>query len=156
LPFFYELVRFPYQPIPVGHAVVPLGGRWVRPRTLIAVTVLGPLGSGARDAVLDTAADDTIFSDSLAAQIGLDLTNAPTGTGSAIGMASIPVRYAQVHLRLTDGAEQREWLAWVGFTSVRLPYPMLGFAGCLQFFTSTFHGDREEVELAANSLYTGS
>src|SRR5207253_7710425 len=100
--------------------------------------------------------DDTIFSNSLAAQIGLDLTNAPSGTGSAIGMAMVPVQYAQVRLRLTDGIEQREWSAWVGFTPVGLPYPMLGFAGCLQFFTSTFHGDREEVELSPNSLYTGS
>ena len=24
-------------------------------------------------------------------------------------------------------------------------YPMLGFAGFLQYFTATFHGDREEL-----------
>lgn len=149
-------LRYPYQPIPVGHAVVSLGGRWVRPRPLIAVTIFGPTGSRARDAVLDTAADDTVFSEILAARIGLDLTNAPAGIASGVGMANIPLRYGQVRLRLADGNEQREWSAWVGFTPVRIPYPMLGFAGCLQFFTSIFHGDREEVELAVNSLYSGT
>ncbi len=139
-------LRYAYQPIPVGHAIVPLGGRWVRPRPLVAVTVLGPTSSRIRDAV----------SEVLAAQIGLDLTNAPAGIGAGIGMSNIPLRYAQVRLRLTDGFEQREWSAWVGFTPLRIPYPMLGFAGCLQFFTSTFHGDREELELTVNRLYSGT
>jgi hypothetical protein len=31
-------------------------------------------------------------------------------------------------------------------------YSILG-GGCLQFFTATFRGDREEVELAVNSFY---
>jgi hypothetical protein len=33
---------------------------------------------------------------------------------------------------------------------------MLGFAGCLQFFTASFHDDREQVELATNQLYPGT
>jgi hypothetical protein len=120
------------------------------------VTIFGPISSRARDAILDTGADDTIFPETLAIHIGLDLSNAPTGVGSGVGMSNIPLRYGQVRLRLTDGREQREWLATVGFTPIRFPYPMLGFAGCLQFFTSTFHGDREEVELTVNRLYAGT
>jgi hypothetical protein len=34
--------------------------------------------------------------------------------------------------------------------------PILGFAGFLQYFTATFIGDREEVELTVNSLYPGT
>ena len=44
---------------------------------------------------------------------------------------------------------------WVGFTSAPLRQPLLGYAGFLQFFTATFHGDREEVELAVNAAYPG-
>ena len=55
-----------------------------------------------------------------------------------------------------DGIEFREWPAWVGFTNAPLPHATLGFAGCMQFFTTTFHGDREEVELAVNGLYPGT
>jgi hypothetical protein len=57
---------------------------------------------------------------------------------------------------LTDGKESREWPAIVGFTPARIPYPMLGFAGCLQFFTTTFHGDLEAVDLTINRLYPGT
>lgn len=71
-------------------------------------------------------------------------------------MGRVPIRYAKVKLRLTDGIEFREWTGWVGFTSAALHYPILGFAGVLQFFTTTFHGDREEVELAVNRLYPGT
>jgi hypothetical protein len=147
---------FRYKLIPVGHAVLPLGGRWVRPRPLVAVTVLGPAHSRAKDALLDSAADDTVFSKALAAHLGLDLTNAPRGVGTGVALGNVPLRYAQVVLRLTDGQERREWPAWVGFTPVPLPYPMLGFAGCLPFFLAEFRGDREEVQLTVNSLYPGT
>ena len=43
-----------------------------------------------------------------------------------------------------------------GLPPVKLQRPLLGFAGFLQFFTATFHGDREEVELTVNSLYAGT
>jgi hypothetical protein len=39
-----------------------------------------------------------------------------------------PVRYAQVFLRMTDGKEQREWPAWVGFTPAKIQSPLLGLA----------------------------
>jgi hypothetical protein len=63
---------------------------------------------------------------------------------------------AEVTLRVADSKERREWKAWVAFSPVPLRQPLLGFAGFLQYFTATFHGDREEVELAVNSLYPGS
>jgi hypothetical protein len=71
-------------------------------------------------------------------------------------LTNAPVRYAQVSLRVTDGRERREWAAWAGFTPAKLLSPLLGFAGFLQFFTATFHGDREQVELTVNSLYPGT
>lgn len=58
-------------------------------------------------------------------------------------------------LRISDGHEHREWPARVGFTSAPLHRPLLGFAGFLQFFTATFDGVRELVELTVNSSYPG-
>jgi hypothetical protein len=144
-----------YKPIPMGHAVVPLGGRFVRPRPIISAAVIGPLSTVTRDALLDTGADHTIFPEWIALSIGINLSNAPAGIGSGAGSRGLPLRYAQVTLRLTDGRERREWAAWVGFTPARLTYPMLGFAGCLQFFDAHFRGAREEVELTTNGLYPG-
>jgi len=64
-------------------------------------------------------------------------------------------RFVQLPLRNSDGLEFREWSAWVGFASgLRRSVP--GFGGFLQFFSATFHGDIERVDLEINSLYSGS
>lgn len=157
-------MRFHYVIIPVAYAIVPLDGRWSRPRPLIRVTVIGPADSRLKMVLLDTGSDDTVFPEAWATQLGIDLTNAPTGSGTGVGSAAaagtgspgIQLKYAQVTLRLTDYREYREWSAWVGFTAAPLIYPILGFAGFLRYFTATFHGDREEVELTVNSLYPGT
>jgi predicted aspartyl protease len=123
---------------------------------LILVSLIGPHRTHPTEGLLDTGADDTVFPERLAASIGLDLTNAPIGQATTANLANAPLRYAQVHLRITDGKEQREWPAWVGFTPAKLQLPLLGFASFLQFFTATFHGDYERVELTVNNLYPGT
>jgi hypothetical protein len=145
-----------YRLFPVSQPIPSLGGRWVRPRPIVPVSITGPMDTRARDALLDSAADDTIFPERLAADIGIDLRNTPRGVGRGVGMAAVPVRFAQVVLRLADGKETREWSAVVAFTSAQLYRPLLGFAGCLQFFAANFRGDLEAVELIANSLYPGT
>jgi predicted aspartyl protease len=122
----------------------------------VAVTVVGPTGTVTRDALLDTGADDTVFPEDVARRVGLDLSMAVAGSAAGAAMHSVPVRYAKVALRIADRFEQREWQAWVGFTSARLRQPLIGFAGFLQFFTTSFHGDAEAVELSVNSLYSGT
>ena len=147
---------FSYKLWPSPRPVTPLRGRWVRPRPVVSVTLVGPKASRVQPALLDTGADDCVFPESVAAQIGIDLTSAPVGNATGVGAGPIAVRYAQVALRLTDGREFREWQGWAGFTAARLTVSLLGFAGCLQFFGAFFHGDREEVELTVNSLYPGT
>src|SRR5581483_9260513 len=135
---------------------IALGGRVVRPRPLALVSLIGPTGVFPRHAVLDTGADDTVFPIAAAIGTGIDLTSAPIGDMSGIGGGVTLVRYARATLRMTDGIEFREWSAWVGFTATALKRPILGFAGCLQFFDATFRGEREEVELVTNSHYPGT
>src|SRR5262249_37604638 len=131
-----------------------LGGRLVRPKTLVDITLIGPGGARLTPALLDTGADDTVFPELLAARLGIDLTGAPEGESGGVGGTSVArLRYATVTLRLATATEQRDWPAIVGFTNVPLRFPLLGFAGVLQYFTATFYGDREEVELTINTLY---
>ncbi len=148
--------RFPYIIRRVPQPVLTLNGRYSRPKPLIPVRILGPSGDRITVGLLDTGADDTIFPASWAPSLGIDLSSAPTGTAAGVGMASSVVRYAQASLRITDGVEVRTWPAWVGFTDTPLRNPLLGFAGFLQFFTATFRGDREGVELEVNSFYSGT
>lgn len=147
---------FRYKLYPVASGVVSLGGRPARPKPILGVTVVGPTHSRHREGLLDTGADDTVFPESLAPPLGIDLTNAPLGEARTANRARVAVRYALVHLRITDGIEQRDWPAWVGFTPAPLGQPLLGFAGFLQFFSANFHGDREQVELTVNRLYPGT
>lgn len=149
-------MRFRYTPLRAKGPVVSLGGRQQRPRPIVTVTLIGPAGARAIPGWLDSHADDTVFPDQYAAHTGIDLTNVPSGTASGIGQAPVPVKYVQVRLRMTDGVEQHEWPAWVGFTPALTNHALLGFAGCLQFFTATFHGHLEEVELTVNPIYPGT
>ncbi|MHB1422395.1 MAG: aspartyl protease family protein [Gemmataceae bacterium] len=148
--FIYRYrVKSVNQPIPT------LGGRWSRPRPLIVVSLLGVSKTIVTDGLLDTGADDTVFPEHLAAPLGIDLSNAPSGYIRTATLMRVAVRYARVRLRITDGVERREWPAWVDF-SPSIQRPLLGFAGFLQFFSATFHGDREKIELTVNGLYPGT
>ena len=148
-------LRFPYQVYATNRFIPSLSGRTARPRPVMSVTIIGTNGSRATEATIDTAADDTIFPESIAQSIGIDLSTAPILSGQGVGMVITPLRYAQVTLRLTDGRERCEWPAWVAFAPLRMRRGLLGFAGCLQFFTATFLGDVEEVDLDPNRLYPG-
>lgn len=145
-------LTFPYTSFTTPTPIIGLGGRRSRPKPIVSVGVTGPTSYRAVEALLDTGADDTVFNEAVALDIGVDLSTAPLGTGAGVGGSVLTVRYAEVVLRLIAGTERCEWRAWVEFTSVRLRRGLLGFAGCLQFFTATFHGDREMVELTANAL----
>jgi hypothetical protein len=149
-------LTFAYRVHPSPNPIWSLGGRTGRPRPVVTVALVGPTGSWTGTALLDTGADDTVFPEDVAALIGIELTNAPAGTASGVGMVAAPIRYAAINLRLTDGHEFREWPARVGFTSAPLKRGLLGFAGFFQFFTATFDGDREHVELTVNALYPGT
>lgn len=147
---------FSYTPFKVAQGIPSLAGRTERPRPVITVTVVGPSGTRPAPALLDPGADDTLFPEDMAPLLGIDLSAAPSRSGAGFGMHTATIRYAEVTLRITDGQERREWKAWVGFTSAKLRQSLLGFAGFLQFFTASFHGDREEVELTVNGTYRGS
>ncbi len=147
---------FPYTNFPMPRPIWPLHGRQDRPRPVIFVGVIGPNGTAVEKGLLDTGADDTVFSDAVATYAGIDLSHAQIGGASGVGPTPAAVlRYADVILRLSDGKEHREWPARVGFTSTPLTRPLLGYAGFLQFFSVTFHGDRELAELTVNSSYPG-
>lgn len=138
----------------VGRPVHTLGGRFVRPRPVVPVILYGPTSYLPFDAQLDSAADDTVFPLRFATRVGIDLANAPIGEASGMTGGPVPLLYTQVELQLSDGIEVRRWPAWVGFGPIARP--LLGFAGCLQFFTAIFEGDHERVEMTVNRLYPGT
>jgi hypothetical protein len=150
-------VRARYILVP-GHQPSPaLGGSSYRSRPLLAVRLIGPGDSRLRDGILDTGADETIFEDSVAPLIGIDLSYAEERNVRLVGRAkAVRCRYAPVKMRITDRVETYEWTAVVGFAATRLRYQLLGHGGFLQFFDVTFRGDDRDVILTPNHSFPGT
>jgi hypothetical protein len=147
---------FRYQGRLSRHPLITLRGATVRYRPIHPITVLGPGGGHAIDALADTGADDIVFPEWVAGRIGLDLTNAPVGESTGINQGILSVRYAEVGLRLWNPHEQREWRAWVAFTSAPLRHGYFGQAGGLEFFEAAFRSWRLELELTVAPTYPGT
>lgn len=148
-------MRFPFRRVPLGQPALTAGGALYRLRPIADLSISGPGGTIAREAVFDSGADEVVLPESYAPLIGLDLSQAPTGVAGGVGSAPLLVRYAQVTLRLSDGTEFREWLALVGFTAARRTRVLFGNAQGLEYFTATFIGDRHEAMLEVNGNYPG-
>jgi len=63
---------------------------------------------------------------------------------------------ADADLVLTDEISVWRWRALIGFTPAPIRYPILGQAGCLQFFDARFLGASLAVELEVNQTYPGT
>jgi hypothetical protein len=147
---------FSYQPEQYGRPLTTLRGGTVRFRPILPITILGPGGGHALDALADTGADDVVFPERVAAFIGLDLSNAPSGNSSGVNRGTLPVRYAEVGLRLYNPHEQREWRAWVAFTPFPMRHALFGQAGGLEYFEAFFRHWRRELELTVAPTYPGT
>jgi hypothetical protein len=153
------MLQFPYQDEPLAGSPPPsipasATARW---RPLIPITIIGPKGKSQFFArpLLDPGADDTIFP--LAAAGALDVQfHRNSGFGILWRGKGHPLRFADVELELTDGAKVIRWAAVVGFSPAPIRYPLLGLAGCLQFFDARFRGHIQVVELEPISAFAGT
>jgi hypothetical protein len=102
--------------------------------------------------VVDSGGDDTVFPLDLMKMIGA--TPRPN-TGHQIRWRGKlhPLRFGEVDLILADDASACRWRAVIAFSSAPLPYPILGNAGCLEFFNVHFLGADLIVELDTNWKY---
>jgi hypothetical protein len=154
------MLRFPYlaEPLrapPPASLPATATGRW---RPLVPITILGARGVSLSfgKALVDPGADDTIFPFDVVSLLGVSVL---PSTGHAMRWQGqrFPLRYARVELELVDdqGSALR-WPAVVAFTTAAMRYPLLGVAGCLEFFDVKFLGAGHEVEFEPNSSFPGT
>jgi len=148
-------VRFAYVALSTWKPVYPLGGARIRYRPIVPIRIIGPQVIPPIDGCIDSASDDTVFSERIAHLLGIDLTNAPQGASRPVGQARVPVHYAQVTLWLTDWFETCEWPAIVAFADVPMRWALFGHAGFLDFFDVDLRGARRDVLLTPNSAFPG-
>jgi hypothetical protein len=154
------MLRFPYLPEPLGGPPPPSlpAGATVRWRPLLPVHIIGPTGQVRYfpRALFDPGADDTIFPMDLVPSLGVILMP-ETGQGVRWRGQRHPLRFAHVELELSDESSSVwRWPAIVGFSPAPIRYPLLGIAGCLQFFDVQFRGEDRTVELETNRSYPGT
>jgi hypothetical protein len=153
------MLRFPYQDeLLTGPAPPSLAaGATVRWRPLVPVEIFGPSGLSRQftRAVVDPAADDTVFPLDTARQIGAVLR---PDTGHRVRWRGQlhPLRFGDVELVLEDGTRIWRWPAVIGFSPAQIRYPILRTAGCLQFMDARFRGADRIAELETNPTFPGT
>jgi hypothetical protein len=146
------------MPVALPRRIPSFGSRLFHYRPVTAVRVTGPRGDRLWNSLLDTGADATLFPESAATRVGIDLAGAEERDIELVGRpAPVRCRYASVQLLITDGLrETYEWTAVVGFTASPLRYSILGHGGFLEFFDVEFRGADREVVLIPNRSFLGT
>jgi hypothetical protein len=152
------MLQIPYLDEPLSGPPPPSlpSGAVFRYRPLIPVTIVGSGGQRRFSrSVVDSGGDDTVFPIDVLRLIGA----APRpDTGHRIRWRGNlhPLRFADVELALADDASNCRWPAVISFSPAPLPYPILGNAGCLEFFDVRFLGADLMVELEKNWKFPGT
>ena len=118
---------------------------------------MGPSGRSRyfNRTLVDPGSDDTGFPMVIVARLGVML-RPDTGHKLRWRGQLYELRFGDVELQRTDDATTDRWPATVGFSDAPIPYRILGYAGCLQYFDVTFCGDDRIVELDSNRSYPGT
>src|SRR5437870_1049605 len=153
------MLQFPFQDEPLSGPPPPSlpAGVTVRWRPLIPVTIIGPTAKRRffPRALLDPGADDTVFPLAVVGILGVTL-RADSGHGLRWRGQGYSLRFGDVSLELCDGPQVWRWPAVVGFSPAPIRYPILGLAGCLQFFDACFRGQDRIIELEINRSFSGT
>lgn len=155
------ILRFPYLLEPIQGLLPPslppgTAARW-RPLVLVTLHGFSPASfiSFGR-ALVDSGADDTIFPLDVANLLGISLLPV-TGHAMRWRGQRVLLRFGRVELQLTDqaGASLR-WAATVAFSAANMRYPLLGMAGCLEFFDAKFFGRNRLLELESYASHAAT
>lgn len=149
------MLRFRYTPVSLHTPSPALGGASVRHVPLLLVRTTGLVGPVARHFRIDSGADDTILPLSMAAALGLDLTNAPTGEAESAAGTTVRYPIARVTFGISDGVKFCTWDALVGFVNTPRRTGLAGLAGFLNYFDVELFGDGHEFTLAPNAAFPG-
>lgn len=107
-------------------------------------------GPDISSALVDTGADHTVLPLSIAENVGAELFYDERDAAKGISGHEIAIISGRVHLELLSDDETCAWTAVVGFADFATPEDecgVLGHAGCLEFFSATFDGVGQVVEL---------
>ena len=119
-----------------------------RARPIIPLILMSPAGERVLvDALVDTGADITLFSETVAEALSVDLTNVPESPiRTPLGHAGT-YRAVELSLELRRRPDVLQWRGTVGFVSPRLTYGLLGTRGFFEFFAIHYDASQQFLEI---------
>lgn len=130
----------------------------VSPLPIVPVRFVGPTGHRTIDTVLDTGSAECMLSVAVARQLGITVDTSNTPDGFVRGIAQVPKRFWRrtIEIRLADGIAGYAWTTNVAITDADPRFPVLGWAGCFEFFRTTFLGDPRRATLESLTSFPGA
>ena len=139
----YEVVPTPGQP---GSVIY---------RPVIPVRITGPAGKAVIHGLLDTGSDVTVLPAFVLGLIGAKYDGDEHARFQGVGGQTVKVHYSTVQMALDHATGLWQWPAKVGFLEGR-NIAILGYAGFLEHFNTTFNTARHRVTLRTNKRFPGT
>jgi hypothetical protein len=108
---------------------------------------------------VDSGADNSIFPESVANDLGIALNECKGPAAVAFGGQAIALSYGDVELELKHLDGHVRWATRIYFLSgsdVQEQTLILGHQGVLEYFTATFNGEDASLELVPNPYLPGA
>jgi hypothetical protein len=141
-------MKVPYEPTPIR--AVGTHDPVLIYRPMIHVRVIGPKGNVRLFGRIDTGADDSLFPEAIADELGVEFRRGQYEPLRLPGGGVAAARYSEVDLEIRSPEGPYRWAALVGFHQGNST--LLGLAGFLEWFTAIFDGRNRELTLR----YTGN
>ena len=107
------------------------------------------------ETVLDTGSGRCVLTLGIARVLDIEVSGSPNGTVKGILGVSKNFWLREVTICLDNGKKAFEWKAPIAFTGAQPIFPVLGWIGCFEFFSTTFDGNPRKVIFKSNSSFPG-
>lgn len=144
-------MNFPYSASVVARQ--PDGDFLLAHRPELLVTISGPKGSATLVGLVDTGSDYSIFPQSFAELLGIELQPSMSPGARVFGGQAVNLLSGVAALMVESDGEAVTWqteLEFFTFGSDAAASAILGHAGFLEFFTAIFDGDALLLTLLPN------
>ena len=126
-------------------------------RPVVTTQITGPKGAVTVKAVVDPTVEVTVLPRSLGELIGVEMMTRQLQLGYRVGgIKQVVAGTVVLEMNIDDGIYR--WSTAVGFAqfvSGKAEEVVLGYRGCLEYFTVIFAGESFELTVAPNNRFPG-
>ena len=147
-------MKFRYRRYDVRPSLLYPDGTIWRPE--VDLTITGPKGHQSTLAILDTGSDQTVLPRTVAERLGVELKSENSCDASGFRGDITTIVPGRIQFQIHSLSRTLVWTATVGFadfTTTDDECTLLGYGGCLEYFTVIFDGANKIFELRPNHCF---